>query len=62
MSSVLRPKLSILEKKPGERFQFERQGYFVRDKDSMPGKPGYTQPLSRASRRACDWPETSSLR
>ena len=23
---------------PGERFQFERQGYFCVDKDSTPGK------------------------
>jgi glutaminyl-tRNA synthetase len=24
---------------PGDRFQFEREGYFVVDKDSSPGKP-----------------------
>ena len=28
----------LAEARPGERFQFERQGYFCVDKDSAPGK------------------------
>ena len=32
------------EVKPGERFQFERHGYFVADEsDSMPGKPVFNR-------------------
>jgi glutaminyl-tRNA synthetase len=29
----------------GEVMQFERQGYFVRDKDSMPGKPVFNRTI-----------------
>jgi glutaminyl-tRNA synthetase len=38
----------LAEAKPGERFQFERQGYFCVDKDSTPGKPVFnrTVPLN----------------
>ncbi|HNG17864.1 MAG TPA: glutamate--tRNA ligase family protein, partial [Candidatus Obscuribacter sp.] len=35
---------SLAEAKPGERFQFERQGYFVADvKDSKPGMPVFNR-------------------
>jgi glutaminyl-tRNA synthetase len=30
---------SLTEAVPGDRFQFEREGYFVADKDSRPEKP-----------------------
>ena len=30
---------SLAEARPGERFQFERLGYFVLDADSRPGHP-----------------------
>lgn len=35
---------SLAEAKPGERFQFERQGYFIADaKDSKPGAPVFNR-------------------
>ncbi|MCG6861585.1 MAG: glutamine--tRNA ligase/YqeY domain fusion protein [Chromatiaceae bacterium] len=30
---------SLADAAPGDRFQFEREGYYVADKDSRPGKP-----------------------
>jgi glutaminyl-tRNA synthetase len=32
--------------KPGERFQFERQGYFCVDPDSTAGKPVFSRTVS----------------
>jgi glutaminyl-tRNA synthetase len=34
---------SLADAKPGTRFQFERQGYFCCDPDSMPGKPVFNR-------------------
>lgn len=34
---------SLGESKPGERFQFERQGYFINDKDSTDKKPVFNR-------------------
>ncbi len=34
---------SLAEVKPGDRYQFERQGYFVVDEDSKPGKPVFNR-------------------
>lgn len=34
---------SLGESKPGERFQFERQGYFINDKDSTDTKPVFNR-------------------
>jgi glutaminyl-tRNA synthetase len=33
----------LADARPGERFQFERQGYFCVDKDSTPGKPVFNR-------------------
>ena len=37
---------SLAEAQPGERFQFERQGYFCADKDSQPGKLIFNRTVS----------------
>lgn len=34
---------SLLQAKPGDKFQFLRQGYFCMDRDSQPGKPVFNQ-------------------
>ena len=34
--------------KPGERFQFERVGYFCVDKDSTPGRPIFNRTVTLA--------------
>ena len=34
---------SLLDARPGERFQFERTGYFAVDPDSQPGKPVFNR-------------------
>ncbi len=34
---------SLRDAKPGERFQFERTGYFAVDPDSAPGKPVFNR-------------------
>ena len=34
---------SLAEAAPGDRFQFERQGYFCVDPDSSPGKPVFNR-------------------
>ncbi|HEY9777725.1 MAG TPA: glutamine--tRNA ligase/YqeY domain fusion protein [Planktothrix sp.] len=34
---------SLAEAKDGDRFQFERQGYFIADKDSKPGAPVFNR-------------------
>src|SRR5689334_21314897 len=36
---------SVAADNSGEVMQFERQGYFVRDKDSMPGKPVFNRTI-----------------
>jgi glutaminyl-tRNA synthetase len=36
---------SVASDNSGEVMQFERQGYFVRDKDSMPGKPVFNRTI-----------------
>ncbi|MDR0524294.1 MAG: glutamine--tRNA ligase, partial [Spirochaetaceae bacterium] len=33
----------LAEASPGDRFQFERLGYFVRDPDDSPGKPVFNK-------------------
>ncbi len=37
---------SLGEAKPGEKFQFERTGYFCADPDSVPGKPVFNRTLT----------------
>jgi glutaminyl-tRNA synthetase len=37
---------SLAEAKPGDRFQFERIGYFCMDPDSVPGKPVFNRTVS----------------
>ena len=37
MAAKLEP--SLADAAPGDRFQFERLGYFVKDPDSRPGAP-----------------------
>ncbi len=37
---------SLAEAKPGDRFQFERIGYFCMDPDSTPGKPVFNRTVS----------------
>jgi glutaminyl-tRNA synthetase len=37
---------SLGEAKPGEKFQFERTGYFCVDPDSVPGKPVFNRTLT----------------
>ncbi len=37
---------SLAEAKPGERFQFQRLGYFVADPDSKPGKPVFNRTVT----------------
>ncbi len=37
---------SLAEAKPGERFQFQRLGYFVADPDSRPGKPVFNRTVT----------------
>jgi glutaminyl-tRNA synthetase len=37
---------SLAEAKPGERFQFERLGYFVADPDAAPGKPIFSRTVT----------------
>jgi glutaminyl-tRNA synthetase len=34
---------SLAQAKPGEKFQFLRQGYFCMDRDSIPGKPVFNR-------------------
>ncbi len=34
---------SLKDVKPGDRFQFERNGYFCCDPDSQPGKPVFNR-------------------
>jgi glutaminyl-tRNA synthetase len=36
---------SVASSNSSEVMQFERQGYFVRDKDSMPGKPVFNRTI-----------------
>ena len=36
----------LKEANPGDRFQFERQGYFCLDKDTTPGKPVFNRIVS----------------
>ncbi len=37
---------TLAEARPGERFQFERQGYFCADPDSAPGKPVFNRTVA----------------
>ena len=37
---------SLAKSKPGDRYQFERMGYFCMDKDSQPGKPVFNRTVS----------------
>ncbi|MCX6079260.1 MAG: glutamine--tRNA ligase/YqeY domain fusion protein, partial [Chloroflexi bacterium] len=37
---------SLLEAQPGDKFQFERNGYFCMDPDSQPGKPVFNRTVS----------------
>ncbi len=37
---------SLAEAKPGERFQFQRLGYFVADPDSRPGQPVFNRTVT----------------
>ena len=37
---------SLLEAQPGDKFQFERNGYFCMDPDSQPGKPIFNRTVS----------------
>ncbi len=37
---------SLAEAEPGERFQFQRLGYFVADPDSKPGKPVFNRTVT----------------
>ena len=37
----LEPSLALAQ--PGERFQFERTGYFAADPDSQPGRPVFNR-------------------
>jgi glutaminyl-tRNA synthetase len=37
---------SLAEAKPGDRFQFERQGYFCCDRDSAPGAPVFNRTVT----------------
>ncbi len=37
---------ALMEAKPEERFQFERHGYFVADKDSKPGAPVFNRAVT----------------
>ncbi len=37
---------SLVEAKPGDKFQFQRLGYFCVDKDSKPGKPVFNRTVS----------------
>ena len=37
---------SLRNAKPGDRFQFERQGYFCADPDSAPGKPVFNRTVT----------------
>ena len=37
---------SVANVKPGERFQFERLGYFCVDPDSKPGAPVFNRTVS----------------
>ena len=37
---------SLSEAKPGERFQFERIGYFCVDPDSRPGQPVFNRTVT----------------
>ncbi len=37
---------SLAAAKPGDRFQFERLGYFTADKDSQPGKPTFNRTVT----------------
>jgi len=36
---------SVASDNSGEVMQFERQGYFVRDRDSAPGKPVFSRTI-----------------
>ena len=40
-----RIEVSVAESNATEPWQFERQGYFVRDKDSRPGKPVFSRTI-----------------
>lgn len=40
-----RVEVSVAESNSAEPMQFERQGYFVRDKDSTPGKPVFSRTI-----------------
>ena len=37
---------SLAEAKPGEKFQFERNGYFCADPDGTPGKPVFNRTVT----------------
>jgi len=37
---------SLAEAKPGDRFQFQRIGYFIADPDSQPGKPVFNRTVT----------------
>ena len=37
---------SLLEAQPGERYQFERVGYFSADPDSRPGAPVFNRTVT----------------
>jgi glutaminyl-tRNA synthetase len=37
---------SLADAKPGDRFQFERQGYFCCDRDSVPGAPVFNRTVT----------------
>ncbi|NCC93134.1 MAG: glutamine--tRNA ligase, partial [Opitutae bacterium] len=37
---------SLLEARPGDRFQFERIGYFAADPDSRPGAPVFNRTVT----------------
>jgi glutaminyl-tRNA synthetase len=37
---------SLAAAAPGERFQFERLGYFCMDPDSAPGRPVYNRTVT----------------
>jgi glutaminyl-tRNA synthetase len=37
---------SLSDAKPGDRYQFERLGYFCADPDSAPGKPVFNRTVA----------------
>ena len=38
--------LTVRSRRPGDRFQFERLGYFCADPDSRPGRPVFNRTVT----------------